>query len=427
MLSLHHFHRHMQAEILNIGDELLIGQTINTNASWLGERLNQNGMRVHRTVVIPDQRELILAALDEALRRSDFVLMTGGLGPTKDDITKKTLCEYFNTDLVIDEESLRRVEQFFSSRGLQMLEVNRLQAEVPRACTVVPNLRGTANGMWFERDGKVVVSMPGVPHEMHAMMDEVIIPKALAFFKRPPIVHRTVLTCGVGESFLADRIAAWEDSLASDHIHLAYLPSPGLVKLRMSSYSDDPRELVIERISRKEKELMALIGENVFGYDNDTLGSVVGALLIQRGATLCAAESCTGGYLSHLVTSVPGASEYFAGGVVAYSYSIKDHQLGVSGELLATEGAVNEETALQMARGARERLNTTYAISTTGIAGPSGGTEENPVGTVWIGIAGPNRAIARKFRFGRSRERSILMASQAGLDLLRKEILEIPV
>ncbi|MFN8775724.1 MAG: competence/damage-inducible protein A [Flavobacteriales bacterium] len=415
----------MQAEIINIGDELLIGQTVNTNASWLGERLNQHGFRVNRTVVVPDQREAILESLQESLERSHLVLITGGLGPTKDDITKKTLCEFFGTDLVIDEESLRRVESFFASRGMTMLNVNRLQAEVPRSCKVIPNLRGTANGMWFERDGKVVVSMPGVPHELHAMVDEAVIPRALAYFERPPIVHRTILTAGVGESYLADRIAAWEDSLGAEQIKLAYLPSPGLVKLRMSSYSGHSREEVVGRIARKEKELMALIGDIVFGFDQDTLGSVVGRLLSDRHATLCVAESCTGGYLSHLVTSVPGASEYFAGGVVAYTYSIKDHQLGVSGELLASEGAVNEETAIQMARGARERLQTTYAISTTGIAGPAGGTEENPVGTVWIGIAGPDRVFARQFRYGKSRERTILMASQAGLDLLRKEILGI--
>jgi len=417
----------MQAEIISIGDELLIGQTINTNAAWMGERLNQSGFRVHRCSVIPDQREEILSAMDEALRRSDLVLITGGLGPTKDDITKKTLCEYFDTDLVEDEPSLARITAFFESRGLKMLDVNRGQAEVPRGCTVIPNMRGTANGMWFDRNGRVLVSMPGVPFEMKAMMEESVLPRAMAFFDRPPIVHRTVLTHGVGESFLADMISSWEDSLAAEQIHLAYLPSPGLVKLRMSSYCDDSKEVVLERMKRKEQELHKIIGEVVFGYDDDTLASVAGKMLISRDLTLCVAESCTGGFLSHLITSVPGSSEFFAGGVIAYTYSIKDHQLGVSGELLETEGAVNEATALQMAEGARQRLQTSYAISTTGIAGPGGGTDENPVGTIWIGIAGPKGSFAKKFKFGKSRERNILMASQSGLDLLRKEILTIPV
>lgn len=417
----------MQAEIISIGDELLIGQTINTNAAWMGERLNQVGFRVHRCSVIPDQREEILSAIDEAFRRSDLVLITGGLGPTKDDITKKTLCEYFETDLVVDEPSLIRISAFFESRGLKMLEVNRGQAEVPRSCTVIPNMRGTANGMWFDRNGHVLVSMPGVPFEMKAMMEELVLPKAMSFFDRPPIVHRTILTHGVGESFLADMISDWEDSLAAEHIHLAYLPSPGLVKLRMSSYCADSKDVVLERMKRKELELHSIIGEVVFGYDDETLASVVGKLLMSRDLTLCVAESCTGGFLSHLITSVPGSSEYFAGGVIAYTYSIKDHQLGVSGELLETEGAVNEATALQMAEGARQRLQTSYAISTTGIAGPGGGTDENPVGTIWIGIAGPKGSFAKKFKFGKSRERNILMASQSGLDLLRKEILTIPV
>jgi len=417
----------MTAEILTIGDELLIGQTVNTNAAWLGEKLNQSGFRVGRTTVIADEREAILSALDDALNRASLVLVTGGLGPTKDDITKKTLCEFYQTDLVMHEETLERVEGFFRSRGLEMLDMNRHQAEMPRSCTIIPNYRGTANGMWFEKDGKVVVSMPGVPHEMQEMVEREILPRAMAFFERPPIYHRTILTCGMGESYLANAIAAWEESLAVDQIKLAYLPTPGIVKLRMSSYSGESYKEVQERIKKREEELHGIIGEIIFGYEQDTLAGVLGRLLIDRGQTLCVAESCTGGYLSHLITSVPGASDFFAGGVVAYTYSMKDHQLGVSGGMLASEGAVNETTALQMARGAKDRLQTTFAISTTGIAGPSGGTEDNPVGTVWVGIAGPDRAFAHKFRFGKSRERIILMSSIAGLDLLRKEILGIGV
>lgn len=415
----------MLAELITIGDELLIGQTINTNAAWIGEKLSQAGFRVNRTVVISDDREAILQALSESLGRASLVLITGGLGPTKDDITKKTLCEFFETDLIIHEESLRRVEAFFQSRGLQMLDMNRHQAEVPRSCKVIPNFRGTANGMWFEKEGKVVVSLPGVPHEMQEMMERDVLQLAMAHFERPPIYHRTILTSGIGESYLAEKISAWEESLETEQIKLAYLPSPGMVKLRLSSYSGASLEEVKQRIQRKEEELHAVLGDLIFGYGQETLAGVLGRLLVSRGQTLCVAESCTGGYLSHLITSEPGASEYFTGGVVAYTYSIKDHQLGVSGAMLASDGAVNEATALQMASGARERLQTTFAISTTGIAGPTGGTEENPVGTVWVGVAGPDGTFAHRFRFGKSRERIILMSSLAGLDLLRKEILKI--
>ncbi|MCC6600498.1 MAG: competence/damage-inducible protein A [Crocinitomicaceae bacterium] len=413
----------MQAEIITIGDELLIGQTIDTNSTWMGEQLNSIGIRVHRATSIADDRKEILNILHEALLRSELILVTGGLGPTKDDITKKTLCEFFETDLIMHQPSVERITALFKDKGLPILEMNLLQAEVPRSCKVLNNSRGTASGMWFEKNGKVLVFMPGVPYEMMGIMEEEVLPEVQSFFKRPEIVHHTILTQGVGETFLAEQIKDWEDSLSSEELKLAYLPSPGMVKLRLSAYGGGEKNALEEKIFRKKKELEGLIGEHIFGYDKETLASVVGKLLLERNATLCVAESCTGGFVSHLITCTPGSSDYFVGGVIAYTNSIKDHQLGVSSALLDSEGAVNDETARQMAAGARDRLNTSYAISTTGIAGPSGGTKENPVGTVWIGISGPNRTFAYRFQFGRNRERNILIASHTALNLLRKEII----
>jgi nicotinamide-nucleotide amidase len=413
----------MQAEIITIGDELLIGQVVDTNSAWLGQILNKNNIRIKRINSISDDAEEIKTMISDCLKRSELIIITGGLGPTKDDITKKTLAEYFNMGWRTDEKVMEQLESFFKSRGRTMLEVNKLQADLPDGCTTLFNEWGTAPGMWFDVDGKVIISVPGVPYEMIGMMEDEVLDKIAHHFQRPSIVHRTVLTQGVGESFLADVIQDWENSLDSENIKLAYLPSPGMVKLRMSAYGGGNEDALLEKIARKEKELLAIIGEHVFGFGKDTLASVVGKMLLDRKETLCVAESCTGGFLSHLLTSTAGASDYFVGGVIAYTYSIKDHQLGVSMELLQSTGAVNEETAIQMAEGARQRLNTTYAISTTGIAGPGGGTPDNPVGTIWIAVATPEQTIAKKFSFGKNRERNILVAANSALNLLRKEII----
>jgi nicotinamide-nucleotide amidase len=415
----------MQAEIITIGDEILIGQTIDTNSAWMGERLNAIGIRVHRITSISDNVEEILSSLREASSRSQLILITGGLGPTKDDITKKTLCSYFETDLVEDPESLARIESFFKGRGLPMLEVNRQQALVPRNCTILHNMRGTANGMWFEKDGVVYVSMPGVPFEMKAIMEEQVLPKVQTFFKRPSIVHRTVLTQGVGESFLADTIKHWEDSLADEGIKLAYLPSPGSVKLRMSAYGGASEAELLERIKRKEKELLAIIGEHVYGFEKDSLSKVVGDLLRAGGYTVSVAESCTGGFLGHEITSVPGSTAYFQGGFISYIDKLKVEELGVSAELIEKETAISEEVAKAMAEGVRSKLGTTFGVSTTGWAGPDGGDEKNPVGTVYIAVSGPKGTSSKRLSLGKSRERNILMAAQGALNLLRKEILSI--
>ncbi len=413
----------MKAEIICIGDELLIGQTINTNAAWLGENLNMAGWRVNRTVCIADNREDIIKALDESATRASLVIITGGLGPTRDDITKMTLCEYFNSKLLVNKEALDRITGFFEKRGLPMLEVNTRQAELPEVCTVIQNLRGTACGMWFEKNDVVFVSMPGVPFEMQGMMAEDVLPRLAAHFKTPAIVHRTILTQGVGESFLADKMSAWEDSLSSQGLGLAYLPSPGAVKLRLSAYGGGTRDELASKIATKEVELLEIIGEHVYGFEKESLQTVVGELLLSNGASLACAESCTGGYLSHLITSIPGSSRYFQGAVVCYDTSVKTGTLGVPQDLVDRHTVVSEEVAKSMAENVRNKLNSTYGLATTGLAGPDGGTDQYPVGSVWIGLSGPNGTFARLFKFGTSRERNIQVAANSALNLLRKEIL----
>jgi nicotinamide-nucleotide amidase len=413
----------IQADIIAIGDELLIGQTINTNAAWLGQELGNIGVRVHRTTAIGDDRAEIIRMLDEAASRSQVVIITGGLGPTKDDITKHTLCEYFDSGLKLNEEALKRITEYFTARGLPMLETNRQQAELPEKCTVIHNYRGTACGMWFEKNGTVFISMPGVPYEMQGMMEDVGLPKIAEHFERPQIIHRTVLTIGVGESFLAKTIEDWENSLAEKNVKLAYLPSPGMVKLRMSSYDGDPK-IQSEFIKKKEVELLELIGRHVYGFDNDTLHTVIGQKLRSVNATLSVAESCTGGYLCHLLTSEPGSSDFFIGGISAYSPSVKNSMLGVDLGLIESFGVVSEEVAAAMAVGVREKMQSTYGMATTGIAGPSGGSETLPVGTICLAVAGPNGVRTMKKVFTRRRQMNIELASNAVLDMLRKEFLK---
>lgn len=416
-------HEPIRAEIIAIGDELLIGQTINTNAAWLGEQLNAIGIRVHRSMVISDSREEIISALDETSARSSVIIITGGLGPTKDDITKHTLCAYFNTGLVINEEALARITEFFTRRGLPMLEVNRQQAALPEDCKVIHNHRGTACGMWFERDGKVFVSMPGVPYEMHGMMEEEVLPALGQFFKRPVIRHRTILTTGVGESFLASQLTEWEHLLEERRIALAYLPSPGQVKLRMSSYQEEGRDVQAD-FAVCEQRLHEIVGKHIYGYDKDTLQEVLGRLLRERGATVSVAESCTGGTLSRLITSVPGSSDYYLGGIVAYTNTLKEDMLAVDPQLIDAHNVVSEQVAMAMARGVRSKTRSTWSIATTGIAGPGGGTDTHPVGMVCIAVDGPSGSVSATLRLGKRRDHNMEMSAQAGLNLLRKEILK---
>ena len=413
------------AEIISIGDELLIGQTVNTNAGWMGEQLALIGIRVKRVVTIGDQRDEIMQALGGA--SADVVLITGGLGPTKDDITKDVLCRFFDTELVRDPQVESRIVDMYVRMGRDpqdILEMNRAQADLPKACTVVPNERGTASGMWFERDGRVYVSMPGVPYEMKAMMEGGVLPGLQERFRPPTIVHRTVLTTGLGESLLATRIADWEDSLAAERIKLAYLPSPGIVKLRLSTYADRDAVAAHQRVARKVAELQALIPDLVFGEGDDRLPNVVGRLLRERGQTLALAESCTGGFVSHLITSVPGSSTYYIGGVVSYANAVKMEELGIPSDMLELNGAVSQPVVEQMATGVKAALRTHWSIALSGVAGPDGGTPDKPVGTVWIAVAGPEGVRSKRVNFPGTRDLVIERSALAGLNLLRKWLLE---
>lgn len=414
------------ATILSIGDELLIGQTINTNAGWMGGQLALIGIRVRRVLTIGDDRDEILDALDKA--DTDVILITGGLGPTKDDITKQVLCQFFDTRLVRHPHIEARIAEFFRSLGRDPLEVNLAQADLPEACTVVPNERGTASGMWFEKPlgtdrKRVFVSMPGVPYEMRTMMERHVLPELQRAFAPPTIVHRTILTTGLGESHLAQRIAAWEDSLAEEGIKLAYLPSPGIVKLRLSTYANNDPVGARDRVGRKAEQLYRLVPELIYGEGEDRLEQVVGRLLKERGQTLSLAESCTGGYVSHLITSVPGSSAYFTGGVVSYANAVKMEELGIPSDMLELNGAVSRPVVEQMAQGVRQALRTDWSMAFSGVAGPDGGTPEKPVGTVWIAVAGPSGVRSVQGFFPGTRDLVIQRSALAGLNLLRKELI----
>lgn len=384
----------MNITIINIGDELLIGQVVNTNASTMSRMLTAAGMDVLKTMVIGDERQAIWKAVDEAMHSSDAVLVTGGLGPTKDDITKKLLCEYFNSELVESAMALDNVRRIFESRGYELTPVNRAQAIVPKCCEVLNNDLGTAPCMWFSNEGKILVSLPGVPFEMEWLMRNRVIPKLQETFKTDIIITKNILVQGIGESFLSDLIEPWELSLP-ENIKLAYLPVAGLTKLRLTVHgSYDPSIL---------KGLYDLAGQYIVGEDCETLDELVHKTLTGRGLTLATAESCTGGNIARLLTAQVGASAYFKGGVVAYSNEVKECVLGVRHSTLETHGAVSEETVREMAEGVRQRLGADLAIATTGIAGPDGGTKEKPVGTVWIAVADKTHTEAKLLQFGANR------------------------
>lgn len=413
--------KEVKASIITIGDELLIGQTIDTNSAWMAQELNAIGIWVHRRVAVGDAWDDIWQALDEEGSGSDLVLITGGLGPTADDITKPLLCRYFNGSMTVDQEVLTNVKNIFQKLNRPLLERNLKQAEVPDVCRVLMNHRGTAPGMWFEKDGKPFVSMPGVPHEMKGLMKRDVLPALSERFRLPPIVHRTLLTAGVGESFLAERIAEFENGLP-ENIKLAYLPNYGMVRLRLTARGNDPKttaELEAEFDMLKQQVTDVMVTDT-----DKTLQQVVGDLLKERGQTLSTAESCTGGYVSHLITSVPGSSAYYLGGAVVYANEVKRGLLGVREETLRAYGAVSEETVLEMARGILEKTGSDYAMATSGIMGPDGGSEEKPVGTVWVGMAARDRHSASRFLFRFDRARNIELTANHGLNALRKFILD---
>lgn len=389
----------MNVTIINIGDELLIGQVVNTNASTMSKLLTEAGMEVRKTMVVGDVYDDIRATVDEAMHESDAVLVTGGLGPTKDDITKKLLCEYFNSELVENEMALQNVKRIFESRGYELTPVNRAQALVPRCCEVLNNDLGTAPCMWF--GGKaVLVSLPGVPFEMEWLMRNRVIPKLQETFGTDIIINKNILVQGIGESFLSDLIEPWELSLP-ENVKLAYLPVAGLTKLRLTArFSRDSKETSISSLL---PGLYALAGKYIVGEDCETLDELVHKTLIEKSLTLATAESCTGGNIARLLTAQAGASAYFKGGVVAYSNEVKECALGVRHSTLETHGAVSEETVREMAEGVRQRLGADLAIATTGIAGPDGGTKEKPVGTVWIAVADKTHTEAKLLQFGANR------------------------
>jgi nicotinamide-nucleotide amidase len=412
----------MNVEIISIGDELLIGQTINTNSSWMGEQLSLIGASVYQITAITDNESHILETLERASTKVNVVLITGGLGPTKDDITKHTLCKFFGTGLIFNTEVFSRLEIFFKSRGLEMLDVNKDQAMLPTNALVLENTRGTASGMWFEKDDVIYVSMPGVPYEMKGIMRDHVLPKLKEDFIKSRVVHRTVKTIGIGESFLAEKIELWENSLEKLNIKLAYLPSPGVVKLRLSGFGEDESKILVS-ISNKINELISLVGDYIFGYEKEELNELIGGLLIENAKTLSTAESCTGGYIAHLITSVPGSSAYFKGSVVAYNNEVKNGQLAVEKLSIMRNGAVSREVVEQMAIGAIRQLESDYSIATSGILGPDGGSDEKPVGTIWIAVASKSGVISKKIQLGNSRSRNTKVTALIGLNMLRKYIL----
>ena len=412
----------MKAEIITIGDEILIGQIVDTNSAWMGEQFNLNGIEIYQITSVHDDHDHIIRAIKNAEQHADLVVITGGLGPTKDDITKHTLCEYFNTKLVFHEPTLKTIYERFKFRGIDMNKMNRDQAMLPESCTILPNKMGTAPGMWFEKNDTIFVSMPGVPFEMKYLVEFELLPRLRKTGRTKAIFHKTVLTQGVPESMLAERIADWEDALPT-HIKLAYLPNPMAVRLRLSAIGDDLEALKSD-VEKEIEKLKTIIPEAIFGYDLETMAEVIGRELVQQNKKLAVAESCTGGYISHLITSVSGSSEYYNGSVTSYSNEMKEKLLGVSRENLEKYGAVSEQVAREMVEGVKRVMNADYAVATTGIAGPTGGTEEKPVGTVWIAVSGPEKTWVKKYTFvGDQRDRNIVRSGQSALQLLRRMVL----
>ncbi len=407
-------------EIICIGDELLIGQTVNTNASWMGDFLAQKGYKVSKTTVVSDQEEAIWNAIKLAEENQDVVLITGGLGPTKDDITKQVLCRYFGTRLIENKEVLKHVKAFFEKRNRPMLDVNMLQAQVPENCTVLFNDMGTAPGMLFERKGKTFVSMPGVPYEMKFLMEARVLSVLEAKYPVKKLVQQTIIAQGIGESFLADSIQGIEQDLREEGLELAYLPSPGLVKLRITSQHGEN-----EKVSHYSNLIYDSLPRHFFGKSDVDLAAVIGELLIKRKETVGTIESCTGGRIAAEIASISGASNYFQGGLITYSNELKKELAFVKEETLRNFGAVSSEVVCEMALGGIERLNTDWSIAVSGIAGPTGGTEEKPVGTVWIAVANKKGVDAHQFLFGNDRGRTIQMTVLTALNLLRCKILEI--
>ena len=410
----------MKATIITIGDEILIGQILDTNSRYISRALNAHGIVVAERTSIGDDRSQIVETLDRALSQSEVVIITGGLGPTKDDITKHTLCDYFGSTLRYDEVEAEHIRTILAVRNIAFNDLNRGQAMVPECCTVLHNAHGTAPGMWFEQNGRVVVSLPGVPFEMQHLIDEEVMPRLKARFELREIVHRTMITFGIAESILAERIAKWEEALP-DYIRLAYLPAPNVVRLRLSAYEVEGKE-VRHEIDNLFEELRSIIPDNIAGFEEASVEELVHNILINKGLTLATAESCTGGAIASKFTAQAGASAYFLCGVVSYSNESKNSVLGVEMSDITQFGAVSEQVAMAMAQGARAISGADFAISTTGIAGPTGGSKEKPVGTVWIGVATPNRCFAVLKNCGTDRSQIISRATAYAIAMLYEEL-----
>jgi len=407
----------IKAEIIAIGDELLYGQIMDTNSHWISQELDLIGVKVVRKTTVGDNRTDILTAFAEAETRADIILITGGLGPTQDDLTKPLLAEYFGCDIIEFPEAVQAITSFFKKRGREMTQLNILQGHLPTCCTYVPNEVGTAPGMWFEKNGRYWMSMPGVPYEMKKLMKDFVLPKLPKVFELPIIYHKLIKTAGIGESWLADLIKDWENNLP-EHIRLAYLPSLGHVKLRLTAFGKDKPTLESE-VAHQIKEVLPLIDKFVYGYNEETLETAIGKLLKNAEKTLALAESCSGGYVSHLITTVAGSSSYFQGSVIPYHNEFKEKILGVKSATLQEFGAVSEQTVKEMAEGVKNLFGSDFGLASSGIAGPDGGTDEKPVGTVWIACAGQGYVEARKLQLTQDRLLNIQLTGVSLLNLLR--------
>ena len=411
------------ASIITIGDELLIGQVVDTNSAWMGQELNKNGIWVGRRIAVGDVREDIWQALDQEFQRTEIILITGGLGPTADDITKPLLCDYFGGKMVVDPGALDNVKKIFERLQRPMIDSNLRQAEVPDVCTVIPNHRGTAPGMWFEKEGRIFVSMPGVPHEMKGMMTGSVIPALRQRFRLPFIAHRTLLTAGIGESFLAEHLKDFEATQPAA-IKMAYLPNYGMVRLRLTIQGEDA--VAMETLLQERFDtLKGLVAEWMVTDEDISVQEAVGRLLRSLGKTLATAESCTGGYIAHLITSIPGSSHYFMGSVVSYDNEVKKKILHVAPQTLEQYGAVSQATVEEMVKGALAQLDTDFVIATSGIMGPDGGTTEKPAGMVWIAVGNHQQIRTQSFSFRFDRQRNIELTATNALNLLRKFILSL--
>jgi nicotinamide-nucleotide amidase len=405
------------AQIITIGDEILYGQTLDTNSHWISGVLDEINIKVLEKITIGDERDQIMTTFKEAQRKADVVLITGGLGPTNDDLTKPLLAEFFGTELELHQEALEDIERLFAKAGRRMTELNRKQAELPKNCTKITNPLGTAPGMWFQENNTIFVSMPGVPYEMKRMMKETILPKLQQKLGKGVIFHKLIKTIGIPESKLADKLESWEGQLPAG-IKLAYLPSLGQVKLRLTATGDSLDE-VKSAVQEQINKLPDGVSKYIYGYDEDEIEKVVGDMLRKNAHSISTAESCTVGYLAHMITSIAGSSDYFKGSVISYANEIKSEQLDIDPEIIEKHGAVSEEVVKLMAENVRKKLKTDVGLATSGVAGPGGGSEEKPVGTVWLAYADGNQTVAKKMQFTKDRMLNIQFSALAALNLFR--------